>query len=385
MPPKYKKLPKLNEWKEDSCGPMSRMFNHFCRSFKVDQPTKEQLKDDMEKDVTMEAIYNLLSFNELKVADAGEQLWLLFDLFLALKTWLKNRKSHNALLKLNALFRKKSSYLSGLLDIRAKAVEDLFGSICFMLANRLLCTVNTLPNKLDEYFGKSLTKEGWETDKSNHPEYMDKLIANKFRVIFIEKKAYMVPWWEDSSDLTTDTAIKLELGDTKHASEDTRFMTDFTMPNEAYCILDMNGQFYVAPHGSDTGGGRYTFHSSYLSGESVLCAGSVVITKGVFTFLSNKSGHYKPTPTHILHYLNALAIHGMAHDDITIHVCRGGDLKDMVFPTVSAYKKWLATDSSFLDRSTDIILSNVNERGTRKELGHYKHYRQLKSTKKFDL
>ena len=379
MPPKYKTLPKLLEWKEDSCAPQSRMFNQFCRVYKVDPPTKDKLQDDMQQDFTMEAIYDLITCNELKVSDAGQQIWLLFDLFQTLQVWKKKRSQHNSLLKLNALFRKKTSYLDGLEDIRAKAVDRLYESVCYMLASRLGCTVNVLPTKLELYFGKSMTQHGIDLDlRKKSADYLDRVEANKFRLIFIKKKAYMLPWWDDKSDVTTDTTIKLELADTKHAHEGTVDKTDFTAKNESFCVLGMSGQFFVAPHGQQQSGKQH-YHSSYLSGDSVLCAGSIAIADGVVIYLSNKSGHYQPTPTHILHFLNALAANGASHDDITIEVCVG-DAPNLTFPSVSAFKKWLAAGPSFNERANDIILSN-SEMGKKSKA--YMHHWSTKHVKKY--
>ncbi|MEW5772937.1 MAG: hypothetical protein AB1916_05375 [Thermodesulfobacteriota bacterium] len=377
MPPKYRTLPKLADWKEDYCDPQSRMFNKFCMLYKVDPPTMDRLRDDMQQDFTMAAICDLLSCNDQKISDAGAQIWLLFDLFQALQAWKKQRAQQVNLQKKHTSFQKRSPFLEGLEDIRAKAAANLYESVCHMLASRLVCTVNVLPTKLEQYFGKNLTQHGIDLDlKRMKAEYLDRVEANKFRLIFIKKKAYMLPWWDDKSDVTTDTAIKLELADTTHAHERTPDKSGFTARNEAFCVLGMSSQFYVAPHGPQPSG-RQHYHSSYLSGENVLCAGSIVLEKGAVTYLSNKSGHYQPTPTHILHCLNALAANGLAHDDITIEVCLG-NAPNITFPTVAAFKKWLAAGPSFNERATDIALSNIEMQKQSKARTHYWLQRHVK-------
>jgi hypothetical protein len=379
MPPKYKTLPKLADWKEDYCDPQSRMFNKFCKLYKIDPPTMSRLQTDLQQDFTMDAICDLLSCNDLKISDAGEQIWLLFDLFQALQVWKKKNALPSSPQKNHTAFQKKAPFLAGLEDIRAKAVANLYESVCYMLASRLLCTVNVLPTKLEQYFGKNLTQHGIDLDlRKKSADYLDRVDTNKYRLIFIKKKAYMLPWWDDKSDLTTDTTIKLELADTKYAHEKTPDKSDFTVKNESFCVLDMSSQFYVAPHGPQQSGKQH-YHSSYLSGENVLCAGSIVLEKGAVSYLSNKSGHYQPTPTHILHYLNALAVNGMAHDKITIEVCVG-NAPNITFPTVTAFKKWLASGPGFNERANDIVLSNVE---MQKQSKAYKHHWFTKHTKKY--
>jgi hypothetical protein len=42
------------------------------------------------------------------------------------------------------------------------------------------------------------------------------------------------------------------------------------------------------------GGGRYINHSSFLSGDDIICAGSLVIENGRLKLITNNSGHYCP-------------------------------------------------------------------------------------------
>lgn len=47
-------------------------------------------------------------------------------------------------------------------------------------------------------------------------------------------------------------------------------------------------------------------HSSFLNGQPVICAGDMKVTNGQLLEISFNSGHYKPTPTHMLNCLKLL-------------------------------------------------------------------------------
>lgn len=67
-------------------------------------------------------------------------------------------------------------------------------------------------------------------------------------------------------------------------------------------VLSPTGELYVGEHRIQ----RF-HHSSFLAGGEVAAAGEMKIVNGKLTELTNKSGHYKPTPAHTLALLDHLA------------------------------------------------------------------------------
>jgi len=45
-------------------------------------------------------------------------------------------------------------------------------------------------------------------------------------------------------------------------------------------------------------------HSSFLAGQPVACAGEIQVNNGILEAISNASGHYLPTPTHLYNFLD---------------------------------------------------------------------------------
>jgi hypothetical protein len=60
------------------------------------------------------------------------------------------------------------------------------------------------------------------------------------------------------------------------------------------------------------------YHSSYLAGDKVLCAGTILIRAGRILGIRNNSGHYKPTADHLVNVLEALKMHGVPLDIISV-------------------------------------------------------------------
>lgn len=69
-------------------------------------------------------------------------------------------------------------------------------------------------------------------------------------------------------------------------------------------VLDIHGNFYV-DNWPDVTPDSFC-HSSFLSGETVQCAGLIKIENGTLKEISIESGHYRPKPDHLLKTLNIL-------------------------------------------------------------------------------
>jgi len=83
---------------------------------------------------------------------------------------------------------------------------------------------------------------------------------------------------------------------------DTQWMvTAFSGPGYGIYVMSREGHIHVSSHAVG-----YRHHSSLLAGTAVAGAGEMMVSSGMLTFLSNKSGHYKPTLLMLLQVLHEL-------------------------------------------------------------------------------
>jgi hypothetical protein len=72
--------------------------------------------------------------------------------------------------------------------------------------------------------------------------------------------------------------------------------TTWSLGNAVLYAMDKYGSLYAPYDDHVIGlGGRYLNHTTILAGNDVVCAGMIKVIQGQLTFISNNSGHYKPT------------------------------------------------------------------------------------------
>ena len=84
----------------------------------------------------------------------------------------------------------------------------------------------------------------------------------------------------------------------------------------------MDRLFYCAPHLSQDLVKGHWYHSTYLAGGPVLCAGNIKFVDGAVTYIDNNSGHYQPTPYKLLNALWTLRAAGMSLDGIMVGISK---------------------------------------------------------------
>lgn len=73
---------------------------------------------------------------------------------------------------------------------------------------------------------------------------------------------------------------------------------------ECIYVLGMNGELYVSdPDEQKLPEFR---HSSFFRGKPVMCAGTIIVEKGIIKEITLLSGHYKPRPKELLNFLELL-------------------------------------------------------------------------------
>jgi hypothetical protein len=81
----------------------------------------------------------------------------------------------------------------------------------------------------------------------------------------------------------------------------TDMVTHMSGPGKGIYVMSESGNLHVDSH---VLGHRH--HSSLLAGKEVACGGELKVARGRLTWISNKSGHYKPKVRHLLQVLHQL-------------------------------------------------------------------------------
>ena len=108
--------------------------------------------------------------------------------------------------------------------------------------------------------------------------------------------------WPSGGRLFTDATFREPL-DTE------RMVTHFSGPGNAIYVMSKSGNIHVDSHKV---GNRH--HSSLLAGGKVAAAGELRVSNGYLKMLSNKSGHYRPNPDHLLQVIHIFDKAGVSGD-----------------------------------------------------------------------
>jgi hypothetical protein len=190
-------------------------------------------------------------------------------------------------------------------------VNDLFLTVVDQLCRAFNCTVNFLPQMLEECWGRVLTEHGHAVDTQIVPvgamptvaKYLDRAAAECYRISFRSGLAYVraLPNFY-SWVLANSSAVGWTDGRGKKAPQ-------MMFPGYAGFALSMDRRMYMAHHRGSFNQDNF-FHSSYLSGDAVLCTGTILIENGVVKAIANDSGHYQPTLEHLVNVIRTLQMHG---------------------------------------------------------------------------
>jgi hypothetical protein len=252
------------------------------------------------------------------VSSGWDRLALMGQLFFVTDHWLK--------------MASKSPDV-GVYKLTTPPVTSLFLTVVDKLCKAFQCSPNVLPQALEEWWGRALTEHGYTVDNAlwqqqghtwvprpRKPEevgkfpdvaqYLSRAEVENYRLRFDNGLAYM----RSRSDpgrwvLAHSESIGWSCGD----------KTLPAMMDKGYAgfALSMGRELFMAHHRGSFDKDNF-FHSSYLSGESVLCTGTIKIVNGRVKAIRNDSGHYQPTVDHLLNVLQTLAMHGVKPADVTV-------------------------------------------------------------------
>jgi hypothetical protein len=210
---------------------------------------------------------------------------------------------------------------------REPVVNNLFLAVVDRLCFRFDCAVNVLPQKLEDCWGRVLTPHGHEIDTKHAAtgalpviaDYLDRAEVEKYRLIFVNGLASQRTWWKNPpDDARTELAESSRVG-WEYGRAD---LDPMMGPDYAGFAMSMSRQIFMAHHRGCFRKHNF-FHSSYLSGDSVLCTGTMLIRKGRVLAIKNDSGHYQPTLEHLLNVVEALQMYGFSPVNITVTAVKG--------------------------------------------------------------
>jgi hypothetical protein len=184
---------------------------------------------------------------------------------------------------------------------RRPGVHSAYAAVVAQLSHEVRVPVNLLPGWLTQTFGRAMSEHGVEVDlTSSAANYIgrDKLI--KFRLEFRNGMAFQEDFLHNNSSMIPAD------------SKNIRGARDPIHAGFSGYVCGMNGDFYSSPHmnGANHKENGF-FHSSYMGGAEVLCAGEIKLDRGYVKEINNDSGHYKPTVAHVVSAVEMLALNGV--------------------------------------------------------------------------
>jgi hypothetical protein len=269
----YTNIPSSERWKKDSSVALATRAN----------------------DQILVRIDELINAREIALDD-GAKLYVDTDLFFTLDYWLK-------------IYKNNSKMDKG----REPAIMALYKCVVDTLCFAFGCTVNVLPRELEYYFGRALGGHGAKLDLAlDCATYLKRADVHKYKLFFKNGLAYQFPWWKTNA---REGKTKFVLANSSTASNPAVFDPSNTgyRNNWGGFAMSMGRDIYMAKHHctKDAGENGNFYHSSYLGGEPVMCAGTMLIENGVLKGVSTDSGHYRPTQQHVVNLLQALSMWGV--------------------------------------------------------------------------
>lgn len=201
-----------------------------------------------------------------KGVEGGERLYELCGLFFCTLYWNNHYKQH-------------SKMDSG----RRGAIMSLNMTVANELVAPLNCSLNNLALTLQQIFGKTMNEHGLDLDTVNDPKYFDVFAEDKkfreqeirqrekCRAIFKNSKLYALQG--QPLGLNALTTLQNRLHGLRYGF-----------------VMTMSNELFVGLFG-DT---HAKYHSSFMSGKPVQCAGTIRVIDGRITEIENDSGHYTP-------------------------------------------------------------------------------------------
>lgn len=269
----YNTIPSLQTWKTDSSVTFATRANDTVLS-RIDE-----LVD----------AYN-------RAADDGARIYIASDLFFTLDYWLKVYKTSSGMEK---------GREPAVMALYKCVVDQLGYSFGQVFNSGQTITPNNLPAALESFFGREMGAHGTKLDlRLDCAQYLSRAEVAKYRITFKNGLAYQFPWWQRSAK--PGTVVR---------ADSSRAENPAVLGRDKWggFAMSMGRDLYLAKHHCTMNFGETGnfYHSSYLGGQPVMCAGTMLIENGVVRGIATDSGHYRPDKSHIVNVLQALRMHGV--------------------------------------------------------------------------
>jgi hypothetical protein len=207
-------------------------------------------------------------------------------------------------------------------DPGTSAQKPAFDLLLRTVADRLCvlldCSINHLPDLIEQYWGLALKPQGVEMDRqdagngyagdvptpdklSQVADYMMRAELQQYRLFFQNGKVFQIPWWRAHGPYAP------VLADSRKVSWINAKGISMTDSGYAGFALSMGHDFYMArqPGGYD----RHNIFPSSLAGDTVLCTGTLRIENGRVKGVCNDGGNYQVSVDHLINVVQALEIY----------------------------------------------------------------------------
>jgi hypothetical protein len=232
-------------------------------------------------------------------ANASAKPIVCVDLFWTLDYWLKIFKANKNM------------------DARREpAIYRLYSACANKLCIIFGCQVNTLVNKLEFAFARTVGEHGTKVDvELGLVKYLTAAERKQSQLIFKAGLAYQYKWWMSPVDMR-----QLVLAESSRAYNKQAFwVNDPNRANVGGFIMTMGRDFYMTKHGGPNAANSRIFHSSYLGNNPVCCAGTMGIVSGVVTTVCPDSGHFQPGQVNVRMMLQALRMLQVDLSNVRLH------------------------------------------------------------------
>lgn len=294
----YETMPTLEEWKKLSF--VGSLFSALRRH-----------------DPCLTQIDHMVNSYERAVtsrASAGQKQFLLASIFMATMYWNNHHKTDKR--------------MEG---ARRPAIMSLNVTAANMLARAFHCQLGEVGAKIRLLFGNEMTTHGHTVDTGHAEYYLTTAQRAAFRTSFISGRLYR------PEIKSTDPGMPCGMLDTN--GDEQRMATvvggDASRRGESGYALSMSNELYIGPLlGGSSEISRRTavyesapvFHSTFMAGKPVQCAGMITVRKGLVTFISSASGHYMPHDVRLVQVLRMLQLGGMPLRQIDVANYKNNDI-----------------------------------------------------------
>lgn len=236
---------------------------------------------------------------------------------------------------------------------RQPAVYALYKVVVEMMCKVYQCSVNGLPRELELMYGREMSAYGTKVDLTNGmAKYLERKDAALYQLKFRGGRAYQYTWWDKTG------ARKLVLAESKHAFNDHRLASTIKSgQNYGAFTLTMSRDLYMNFHCSgkkDSHEGIY--HSSYVAGQPVMAAGTMLVEHGIIKRVRSDSGHYRPIDNNMLALLQTLQMFSIDLTNVIVE-----DFKGETEAKAPEFFKAQANWSKLVEGRNQTLVKNMDE------------------------